>query len=107
MRLIEVTHGQWCYRNMHVHDATAGMEVTARKKAVQRFVEDQLEMVEEGMDKRDGEDQHYWLLQIEAVRYDLVLQRQNNDSNNRNHREGERAYDYFLIKFPGNRNNRL
>ena len=23
VRLLEVTHGQWLYRNIHVHDATA------------------------------------------------------------------------------------
>ena len=106
VRLLEVTHGQWLYRNMHVHDATAGMEATARKEEIQRFIEDQLERGEEGLDERDhylleinledletstGEDQHYWLLQIEAARCDLALRRQNNDSNNRNQREGERA----------------
>ena len=31
VRLLEVTHGQWLCRNMHVHDITAGMEATARK----------------------------------------------------------------------------
>ena len=63
-------------------------------------------MGEGGLDKRDhylleinledletstGENQHCWLLQIKAVRCKFVLRRQNNDSNNRNHREGERA----------------
>ena len=57
VRLLEVTHGQWLYRNMHVHDITAGMEATARKEEIQRFIENQLEMGEEGSDKRD----HYLL----------------------------------------------
>ena len=42
VRLLEVTHGQWLYRNMHVHGATAEMEVTARKEEIQRLIEDQL-----------------------------------------------------------------
>ena len=53
MWLLEVTHGQWLYRNMHVHDSTARMEATARKEEIQRFIENQLEMGEEGLDKRD------------------------------------------------------
>ena len=51
--LLEVTHSQWLYRNMHVHDTTAGMEATARKEEIQRFIEDQLEMGEEGLAERD------------------------------------------------------
>ena len=74
VRLLEVTHGQWLYMNMHVYDATAGMEAIARKEEILRFIEDQLEMGEERLDERDhylleinvedletstGEDQHY------------------------------------------------
>ena len=29
--LLEVTHGQWLYRNVIVHDATTSVAVTARK----------------------------------------------------------------------------
>ena len=74
VRLLEVTHGHWLYRNIHVHDTTTGMEARARNEEIQRFIEDQLEMGEEGLDKRDhylldmnledldtstGEDQHH------------------------------------------------
>ena len=105
--LLEVTHGQWLYMNMHVHEATTGMEATARREEIQHFIEDQLEMGDggvghegslsllkinlEGLETSTGEDQHYWILQIKAARYKLALQRQNNESNSRNHREGERA----------------
>ena len=51
--LLEVTHGQWLYRNMHVHDATAGTEETTRKEEMQRFIKDQLEMEGEELDKMD------------------------------------------------------
>ena len=88
IRLLEVTHGQWLYRNLHVHDAVAGVNATARKEEIQRFIEDQVEMGEEGLDERDhflleinledlettsGEEQQYWLLQIEAARRDMAL----------------------------------
>ena len=32
VKLLEVTHGQWLYLNIHVHDATAGVAATARKE---------------------------------------------------------------------------
>ena len=93
-------------RNMYVHGVTAGRYAPARKEGIQRFIEDQLEMGEEGLDERDHymleinledletlteEDHQYCLLQIKADRCDLALQRQNNDSINGNHRVGERA----------------
>ena len=73
-----------------MHDVTVGMEAATRKEEIQCFIEDQLGMEEGGLDKRGhyllgidledfktstGEDQHYWLLQTKAVRYDLVLRR--------------------------------
>ena len=31
-KLLEVTHGKWLYRNVHVHDSISGTAVTHRKK---------------------------------------------------------------------------
>ena len=98
IKLLEVTHGQWFYHNVQVHDTTAGLAATARKEEIQQFIEDQFELGEEGLDEQDrylleinledletssGEDQHYWLLQIEAARQDRVLreEQQNNRQN--------------------------
>ena len=90
VRLLEVKHGQWLYKNMYVHDATVGMEATVRKEELQPFIEDQLEPGEDELDERDHylleisfgdletstvEGQHYWLLQIKAARCNLVLRR--------------------------------
>ena len=90
-KLLEATHGQWLYRNVHVHDTVSGVAATARKEEIQQFIEDQLDMGGEGLDERDkflleinladletssGEDQHYWLLQIEAARQDRALREQ-------------------------------
>lgn len=88
VRLLETTHGQWLYRNVHVHDIVTGTKVTERKERLQQFIEDQMELGEEGLDEKDhflleinlddlettsGEDQQYWLLQIVAARRDYEL----------------------------------
>ena len=90
-KLLEATHGQWLYRNVQVHDTTSGVEASARKEEIQRFIEDQLDLGGEGLDEHDkflleinlddletssGEDQHYWLLQIRAARQDRALREQ-------------------------------
>lgn len=77
IKLLEITHGQWLYRNMQVHDTVAGIKATERKEEIQQYIEDQMEIGEEGLDEKDhflleinlndlesssGEDQHYWLL---------------------------------------------
>jgi hypothetical protein len=76
IRLIEITHRQWLYQNVMVHDRTAG-DLLA--------LEDQLELGEEGLEEDDrflleinldeldtssGEDQAYcyWFLAQEAAR---------------------------------------
>jgi hypothetical protein len=76
-KLLESTHGQWLYCNVHVHDAIVGVEALARKEEIQQFIEDQLDLGEEGLDEKNhyllevnledlesttGEEQHYWLL---------------------------------------------
>ena len=43
-RLLEVTHGQWLYRNVQVHDTTTGVLATQRKEKLQKAIEDQLEL---------------------------------------------------------------
>jgi len=60
-------------------------------------VEDQIELGEEGLDERNhyplevnledlestiGEEQHYWLLQIQAARSERALRESNQNSNN-------------------------
>ena len=88
---------------VHVHDATAGVTATARKEEIQQFIEDQMDLGGEGLDERDhyllevnledletssGEDQHYWLLQIEAARRERALiEEEQNNNNSRNSQE--------------------
>jgi hypothetical protein len=83
IRLLEVTHGQWLYQNVMVHDRTTGDLATKRKEEIRRALEDHLELGEEGLEEDDrflleinldeldtssGEDQAYWLLALEAAR---------------------------------------
>ena len=82
IQLLEITHGQWLYRNVMVHDRTAGDLATKRKEEIRRALEDRLELGEEGLEEDDkflleinldelytssGEDQAYWLLALEAA----------------------------------------
>ena len=90
-RLLEVTHGQWLYRNVHVHDSIAGDLASKRKEEIRRALKDQMELGGEGLAEEDmylldinlddleastGEDQAYWLLALRAARvaYDQILQ---------------------------------
>ena len=82
-KLLEITHGQWLYRNVHVHDKVTGTLVTRRKEELKEAILDQLYIGEEGLAEEDkyllkinlkdleytsGTKQHYWLLAIRAAR---------------------------------------
>ena len=82
-RLLEVTHGQWLYRNVLVHDKTNGHLAMLRKEEIATQIEEQLllghgDLLDEDQyllevnlgDLRDstGERQEYWLLAIQAAR---------------------------------------
>ena len=41
-RLLEVTHGQWLYRNVLVHDKTNGQLAMIRKEDITARIEEQL-----------------------------------------------------------------
>jgi hypothetical protein len=83
IKLLEVTHGQWLYRNVVVHDKVAGNLAVTRKEGIRSEIEDQLSKGEEGLldehkfllevnldnsDGTDGDSQEYWLLAIRAAR---------------------------------------
>ena len=87
-KLLEVTHGQWLYRNIQVHDTVSGLNAVERKEELQREIEHQILLGGAGLDKQDrylleinvgdleissGEDQYYWLLAIRAARVDRRL----------------------------------
>ena len=91
-KLLEVTHGQWLYRNIHVHDSISGSAATLQKEEIQMEIEKQQELgsdtLEEGdkylmeinledMENTSGERQQYWLLAIRAAREASTLRARN------------------------------
>ena len=89
IKLLEITHGQWLYRNVHVHDKVTGTLATKRKEELKDAILDQLYIGEEGLAEEDkylleinledlettsGIKQHYWLLAIRAARMWQELQ---------------------------------
>ena len=82
-RLLDVTHGQWLYRNVQVHDSKTGELATKKKEEIQMTIEKQQDLGEDGLLQEDqflmevnledleftsGERQEYWLLAIRAAR---------------------------------------
>ena len=53
VKLLEITHGQWLYRNVQVHDSMMGVNATLRKEELQSPIDDQLELGEDGLEEED------------------------------------------------------
>ena len=102
VKLLETTHGQWLYPNVHVHDAITGTHAVRRKEALRRAIQMQLDLGGEGVAEEDkylleinlkeldsisGETQDYWLLAIQAARESMRLrvQQHNNVANSGHH----------------------
>ena len=81
--LLQVTHTQWIYRCVLVHDQTTGTIILAHKEELLTEIECQLNLGPDKLDKQDcfllecnfdelaittGEHQEYWLLAIVAAR---------------------------------------
>ncbi len=90
-RLLEITHGQWVYRNFIVHDPVLGTIATARKEEFLREIERQRELGDaglleedkylaevhlEGLEDASGERQHYWLQAIKTAQKAKILREQ-------------------------------
>jgi hypothetical protein len=83
VKLIEIVHGQWLYRNIQVHHKVTGLNATLRKEDIQNQIETQQAMGFEGLLEEDaflgecnlgdleltsGRNEIYWLLAIRAAR---------------------------------------
>ena len=55
--LIKITHCQWLYQNVQVHDTVTGLHKTLRKEELQKEVEDKIQMGGEEL----AEDDKYLL----------------------------------------------
>ncbi len=82
LKLLEATHGQWLYRNDQIHNIVSGIQATIRKEAIQKEIEEQMELGEAGlleednwmlevnlgdMESTSGEQEQYWLVAIKAT----------------------------------------
>ena len=82
-QLLQVTHTQWIYRCVLVHDRVTGTLISAHKEELLKEIEHQLSLGPDGLDEQDrfvldcnfdnlanspGENQDYWLLAIIAAR---------------------------------------
>ena len=74
VKLVEVTRGQWIYRNMLIHDTVSGLKAVEREEDLQKAIKEEIEVGGAGLDKQDrylleinledletssGEDQYY------------------------------------------------
>ena len=93
IHLLEITHGQWLYRNVVVHNRMAGDLASRCKEDIRQALEEQMEFGKEGLEEEDkflleinlgkldnssGEDQVYWLLALQAARDARQLHMQQN-----------------------------
>ena len=98
VKLLETTHGQWLCRNVQVHDTVSGWKAAERKENLQREIEGQIEMGEDGLEDQErylldinledletssGENQYNWLVAICAAREDRELKGQQENTSSR------------------------
>ena len=82
-QLLQVTHCQWIYRCVLVHDQATGTLISAHKEELLKEIEHQLVLGDKGLMEEDrfllecnfdeltmtnGEQQEYWILAIQAAR---------------------------------------
>jgi hypothetical protein len=59
LKLLEATHGQWIYRNIQIHNAVTGTQVTLQKEAIQWEIKEQMELGETGLLEED-----HWMVDV-------------------------------------------
>ena len=82
VKLLEVTHGQWLYRNIQVHDQVAGALASKKKEDLRAAIEEVIGGKEEELADDDkwllevnlgdlevtsGEEQEYWMLAVKVA----------------------------------------
>ncbi len=82
-QLLQITHGQWLYRNEVVHNATSGTRRNAKKQRLQERIDAELQRGLEHLRPEDyhlmlaplgdlscarGEQHEYWLLAVDTAR---------------------------------------
>jgi hypothetical protein len=87
------------YRNIQIHDTVAGMHATLKKESIQQEIEKQMKwgktwLLEEDhwmmevnlgdMENTSGDQEEYWFLAIRATRVAARIDRQQNQTEQRN-----------------------
>ena len=105
MQLLQVTHTQWIYRCMLVHDRTTGVLISAHKADLLKEIEHQLSLGPDDLAEEDrfllecnfdditstsGEAQGYWLLGIQAAREASRLHRERKEATQSRSRKRQR-----------------
>ena len=82
IKLLEYTHGQWLYRNAHVHDSVSGTLANQKKEKLRQKIIEYLDTAEDEMaeddkylldidigklDETSGETQEIWLMALETA----------------------------------------
>jgi hypothetical protein len=82
IQLLQVTHSQWIYHCVLVHDRTTGTLISSHKAKLLKEIDHQLTLGPEGLSEEDrfllecnfdeimstaGKQQEYWLLAIKAA----------------------------------------
>ena len=105
IKLLEITHGLWIYRNMVVHDEESGLYAVEGRERLQQAIEEQLSlggedlceedkwMMEINLDDLDvsmGDREAYWVLAVQMARERFYLRQRRNESAERSaHAQGE------------------
>lgn len=112
VKLLEITHGQWLYWNVQVHDPVSGDVASKKKEELLRRLEEQIEMGEEGLAEEDhylldtnldsldtlsGEEHSCWLISSQEARMEYRPRQQRHSSSVQ--RSEEESWQYNLILF--------
>ena len=105
IKLLEITHGLWIYRNMVVHDEMNGLYAVEGRERLQQAIEEQLALGGEDLCEEDkwmmeinlndldvstGDREAYWVLAIQMARERFYLRQRRNEAAERSvHAHGE------------------
>ena len=106
IKLLEYTHGQWLYRNVHVHDAVSGTLANQKKEKLRQKITEYLDIAEDEiaeedkylleinigkLDESSGEDQEIWRMALETAAEASRLRRMRNGEAGRVRNDTRRA----------------
>ena len=97
-KLLEITHGQWFFQNIQLHDKVSGLAATEHKEEIQRQIEEQQAtgfsnfLEEDGflgkcnlndLENTSGIEEQYWLLAVKAAQEAVQIEGREGNRTNR------------------------